>query len=862
MGYKAKNRKTPPRWATHLLEWYCHPDLLEEIQGDMNEVYHEHVSRKRYHLADITYIIQVILFFRISNIRNITPNFSTMILQNYLKIAFRSFWKHKGHAAINLLGLSVAMSAFMLIFLYLRFQYSFNKNFPDSDRVYIAHEIKANKPQFFEVVGKIVPELEANPYVEVICGTRLMEAVQDFVVEEQRFTEVGLYVDTAFFQVFEFDVLAGDPHQIFRSTNSVVISQSLADKYFPDQYALNQTIEIGFTSYTVTAIMQDIPQSMSFRGDYLLPFSIVESWGFTDWYNGFSYSVFKLTSKEASTKVANAIEQMVKTHVDEPAEVGDYALLPIHEFHLFDESGSKKRMLTSLWLIGGALLLIACINFANLMMVQSLSRTLEVGIRMILGARRKQVISQFLVETLLLSLTAVLLGFALVKLTLPHLRDLIQQPLELSILSAWEWVTILLGLGIGVGLLTGLYPAWYQLHLRLADTLKGKIFSQPQGISIKNVLVATQFTLAIVIILGTFIVWKQIQYMKQREIGVHTENIYTIRATPYHFKDQEIGISRIKRMKEALQRNPDIVQVSSSQSIPSEYIHYGADIQPAGAPEKVWVKWTNVDANYFQVFGMNFIEGRNFSDSLQTDIDERVIINVTARDAFGWDSAVGKTIRWGDEDKIVIGVVADYFYQSLAEKVEPLVHFFRGNDAIYNYRFTSVEIIPTQIDRALPLIEEEIQKLDPNYTFNSFFVDQHFEELYRRYEVMGTLAGIFSFVAILIACLGLLGLAAYNAQQRTKEIGVRKILGASLIHLLGLLVRQITFLVIIGVVLAIPLAYILMRKWLEDFAYRTSLNAWIFVVAGIFILIIAWLTVSYHVFKVARANPVESLRME
>lgn len=862
MRYTSSHKTEPPKWARQFLEWYCHPDLLEEIQGDLNEVFHEHISLKKPIKADVTFIIQVILFFRPSTIRNFHPIFSTMLLLNYFKIAVRTSLKQGGHTLINLMGLSVALACATCIALYVSHQFSFNKAFPKAAHIYVADLAYNGRSNDFTIPARIGPDFYVNPHSEVEAVTRIYEATGDFSLNRQRFTEEGLYVDSSFFNVLEFEVMTGDGQSIFRDTNSVVLSQSLVDKYFPDQEPLNQVIEIGFEPYTVTGVMEDLPDNVSFQADYLLPFSIVESWGIADWHNCFSYSIFKLRNSEKAQGVANEMRQRVMRNVEDSSEVGIFSLLPISEYHLYDTTGSKKRALWSLSLIAIAILLIASINFANLVMVSSISRSSEIGLRKLLGARRKQLIFQFMIETLTLSLIAVLMGFLWVRVSYPFFQEWTQIRIPLSHFTIWEWMGISLSTWLGIGLLTGLYPAWYQMQMKIADSLKGKLQFKPKGVQLRNVLVTVQFTLAITIILATTIMWKQIQFMKQKELGVDTDNIYTVRVTPYHFEDQDKGVNRIKRMKEEIRQIPGVEYISSSHSIPSEYIMWGMNILPQDNPEEVWIRYTRVDAEYFPTFGMRFIEGRNFADSVKSDIFEKVIINETAKKAFGWKEAVGKTIQSGDDRYIVMGVVKDYFYQSLENEIEPLVHFFPGKDEAFYYRFVSVKIPPHQLEKAIPLVREEIQQMDSEYTFNSFFVDDHFDELYQQLETRGKLAAMFSFVAILIACLGLFALAAFNTQQRTKEMGIRKILGATLVNLLVLLLKHISLLIIISGIIAAPLAYFFMKRWLEDFAYQTPMNMGLFLLAGGMILMIAWLTVSYHVLKVAKTNPIHSLRTE
>lgn len=792
------------------------------------------------------------------------------MLKNYLTIAWRNLIKQKGHTFINVSGLAVAIASCLLIFLYIGHERSYNQHHEHIDRIYMVGEFFQGAASFY-TRGQLVPAA-IQEISGVESGTRLQTSSTWVSTPTQRFQEGLMYVDSMYFDVFTVPFVAGTPEQAFRLANGVVISESIAAKYFDDQDALGQVLTIDFTDRVVTGVMQDMPATSTYRPDLLLPFSIPEGWGGRNWDNTNTPSFLLLHPNTNPNHVAEQIEALVTRNKSELDSEEHFSTFPFKDYHLLANSGGnweegssfKQTMLQVLLAIGLAIVLIAAINFANLTTARALARTREIGVRKVLGAHRRQLISQFLGDALLLSYGAALVGAACAYAILPVFNMLLETSLVLDFTTQASPALLLLGISTGIGLLAGSYPAFVLSRFRPAESLRGRMQYSRRGAGVRNSLVVVQFALSIALILGTFVMWQQIQFMKDQDLNFDAEDVVIVPMSRSDFALTSQAFSeRMVTIKDELRRNSRIVDVSTTQSTPGDYIAYGFTFLAEGKAERVHTRWTYVDSPYFDLFGMEVVQGRTFSPDLQSDIRTAAIINEAAVKAYGWDDPIGKTIRWqpsGDPIE-VIGVVKDFHYASLEEEIYPITHFY-GGPSYSQFRHLAIKISPGPVQPVIRAIEDQLRTLDPTWPFEYEFANDQFNALYADTERQTFLVGSFAGLAILVSCLGLLGLASYTTTQRTKEIGIRKVLGASVSGIVMLLSKDIARLILIAFVAAAPLGYFAMQDWLQSFHYRLDLGVGLFLITGGLAFLIAILTVSYQAIKAAIAEPVESLRYE
>lgn len=779
------------------------------------------------------------------------------MVRNYLIIAFRNILKYKGHSLINTLGLAVAIASCLLIFLYTQFEYSFDKFLPESDNIYLVAEQIATTPAYVWTKGKLIPEFLSQSHAGVKEGMRMRQGEFDLKYTNHRFSESGYYADSTYFTIFPLPLLAGDPQTCLDRKDGVVISEKLAKKLFRESPAYGQTLEVDFKTYVVRGVMENQPNNFSFQTDIILPFSAMPENRPIDWMNTNTMSVLLMDSKADIASLEETLHTWANTRITLQT---NYSLFPLTENHLYSPEDKARRRLYSLLLIALAILVIASINFTNLVTVRGITRNQEIGVRKVLGATRKQLVFQFMGEAILMSLIATGFGAAFTDLLLPFFNDLMDLELSVNYLNNGGYFLALLMVGLGVGILSGIYPSLVLSKLAPAVSLRGKLQHNKSGMGFRNALVVIQFSLSVLLIIGTGVVWKQIQYMKSQDLQLEADGVYAINMSPEYFADPEIVARKIDVFKQKMLQHSAIEKVAFSRDIPGDRNFWGMHVTPEGRNDKVWLRWSRNDMEYFPLYEMDLIEGRNFSDSLTTDVWRTGIINETAKKLFGWETAAGKTLSWDGYEIKIIGVVKDYHFASLEEVIDPIVHFYPGTNSSESYEFVSIKLAPGPVGPTIDYIKEELQAIDPSYDFETFFVDDWFNELYEGVERNGQIVGIFAFIAIFLASLGLLGLASFIVIQRTKEIGIRKVLGASLSDILVLLGKNFTLLIGIAVLLAIPAGYLIMNSWLEAFPYRMTLQPDIFLLSGAIALILSWLTIGYHVISVARANPVDALR--
>ena len=800
-----------------------------------------------------------------------------IMLKNHLTIAFRNLRKRPFYTGINIFGLALGMACTLLITVYILHELSYDRFHERADQIYrLGMNVEIGEGGFTGVkVGPGVARAFVEEIPEVDMAVRIdRHSNKIFRRDGITFKEDDvLATDPEFFQLFSFPLLQGDPTTVLQQPNSAVMTETIAQKYFPDEDPVGQQITIDGEAFKVTGIMAEVPLTSHVQFEIVYsylsdPMSKSESWN-----NIQTYTYFRIREDASIDNVNIQAEDLLKKYFgeyDQFQELGYTVELftqPMTEIHLYShlrgefEANSDIKYLYIFGSIAFFTLLIACINFMNLTTAHSAGRAKEVGIRKTMGSLRLELIRQFLGEALLLSFFSTLLALALVELLRIPFSHIADKPIHLPYTELWFIPSVIL-LGIIAGVLAGSYPAFYLTRFCPAQVLRGRLVAGSKNVYLRNSLVVFQFVISIVLIVCTLVVNRQLQYIRNKDLGFDRENVIVLR-----------NGKSLKGNKEAF--NNSLTSLSDVKGVSF------TNVSPlAGYEEEIFVPATTVDSisgltfrdedailldilavsyDYLPTMNIQLKEGRNFSRQIAADSSKHaIILNEQAVKALGLLQPVGSTVSISFEfDAKVVGVVEDYHYQSLHTVVEPLVLMLSGSQ-----NFVEVSITSNDLPQTLATIEAAWERHTNGMPMDYSFLDEDFDALFKADQQIGTIFGGFSLLAIVIACLGLLALAAFMAEQRTKEIGIRKVLGASVKSIMVLLSKDFTRLIIIAFIVATPLAYWAMQQWLNDFAYRTSIGLSTFAIAGLLALLIALLTVSYQSIKAALANPVDSLRNE
>lgn len=801
------------------------------------------------------------------------------MFKNYLKIAARNLLKHKAYSFINIAGLAMGMTCCIVILLYVQHELSYDSFHQDAKRIYRIFWQSGN-PQtrtphpMAQAMVKDFAEVESAVSLSPVWGPGLTRPKFAVRYGDQRFEEGSVFsADSTFFEVFSFPLIAGDPKTALRSPASLVITERIAKKYFGNEEPMGKVLIINNSvDLKVTGVMQDIPANAHFHFDFLISYVLLkmrETGSYYEWEDFGHYNYIKLAPhadpKTLEAKMPDWFLKYNEWPVDDVEELKSgrvaFRLQPITGIHLHShlkwelEPNSDIAYVYLFSAIAVFVLLIACINFMNLSTARSATRAREVGMRKVLGAFRTQLIGQFLGESILLSIMALLLSIAAVELVLPLFNSLSGRNLAVDYHDNPWLILSIGGMALLVGIISGSYPAFFLSALQPVKTLKDTMSGGTKSGRLRQILVVAQFAISIALIAGTGIVAAQLKFLKNKNLGFDKEQIVVVPIKANAMRQN------YETVKAELLENPNIVSVTAVSNVPGGRFNqneiYWQDTQGEQSVSQV-----RVDYDFFKTLDIEITAGRDFSKAMATDSATAFILNETAARLYDWDTPVGKQITWLDDDNTrrgtVIGVAKDFNFQSLHRGIEPLI--FHVLPAGFNYFL--VKMRGNNIAGTLADLENKWRTFDPDRAFEYSFLDADFAALYNSEERMQAVVGNFSFLAIFIACLGLFGLASFTIQQRTKEIGVRKVLGASVSQIVMILSKEFTRLVLIAFVVACPLAYVVMNGWLQNFAYRTEISVNIFLLAGALGLVIAWLTVSYQALKAALANPIEALRYE
>lgn len=805
------------------------------------------------------------------------------MLNNYIKIAFRNFIKNKSFTSLSILSLCIAVTCVIMISLYAKKEFSYDRFHSNADNIYRLTTKSVNQ-NTERTVGFVPLPLSAH-LKESFAGVKNFARVWEYrrsmpvsVPDQNKvFYEDNFgWAEESFFSMFDFEIVAGDSENPLNDFRSVVISESTASKYFGDNNPIGQPIyfqgETDIPLY-VSAVMKDFPENSHFHFDFIgnIKTAAEDFWAggrvgqefFDRWVNLFVPAYMLVEPGTDLEPILAEATKQVNNYFEVPGSVYTINAQPITDIHLTSNldvgewgvNGSLSNVFIVL-IIGGIVLLLGCFNFVNLVTAQAAQRVKEVGLRKTLGSNRQQLMIQFYFESFILVLAAVLLAFGITELMQPVLSGFVGSTSPFALFASAQTTSLILAFLFLVVLISGAYPALYISKFSASSVLKGTFSGQSGEGSLRKILVTTQFALSGALIICTMIITQQLEHMQQTDLGFEEDQIVVI---PIH-RDNAI-IPNFDLLKEAYQQNSNVKSVTTSSHLMLASYTYSDTFSMIGSDQDFrWERYT-VEADYPQTYGLNFVAGRSFRKDAAVDTNA-VILNETALAELGLapEEAIGRRIAdrsMGIEGQIV-GIVEDFHYQSLHEAIQPFVLIHLPD----NVDFISVKINTADVGTTIEFLKDTWNRVLPSASFGYYFLDSTFGQVYERENRLNLAVFWFSAVAIFLACLGLFGLSLFTAERRTKEIGVRKVLGASVMDIVLLITSGFTKLIGLALIIAVPIVYLMMNNWLNDFAYRIDMSAWVFIIGIVSVLGISWLTVSYHSVKAATVNPVESLKSE
>jgi len=798
------------------------------------------------------------------------------MLKNYIKIALVNLKKHKAFSFINIFGLAIGIACCILITTYVFHELSYDKYHKKADRIYRLRSDLKISGDHLKIPKSSFPMGEhlVENYPEVLDMVRFRGPMRLPVRNREKmfYLDRFFFVDNSVFEIFDFPLIKGNPQTALKTASTCVITEDTAKKCFGAEDPIGKVLKVNNNwDLTVTGVAKKVPRNSHFGFDMLCSletYAQENKWDMQQWISINNYTYILLQEGYDYRQLEQKFPAMIDKNMGRMLKYvkGEYVLTlqPLTSIHLHSNlmqeiAGNSNIVYVYIFsVIALFILAIACINFMNLSTARSANRAREVGLRKVLGANRAKIIKQFLTESVFTSLISLVIALFLFELALPFFRSLSGVELNINY-SGNPWlIPSLIGLAVFVGLIAGSYPAFFLSSFQPVRVLKGLFKSGTGNSRFRSILVITQFAISVSLIVGTIIVFNQLNYMKNKRLGFQKEQVIVI---PISDKST---LDSLRSIRAELSRHNGIRSVAAASHVPGQTTYYNPFI-PEGFSlgEMQYMGQLYIDHEFIPTMGIEMAAGRNFSADLQTDFQQSCIINETAAKKFGWDNPVGKTIHelrqsGKKEGRTVIGVVKDFHFESLHKQISPL---FIGYTS-HAINSLSIRITSENIPKTITFLKDKIGQFDPHRPFEYAFLDESFDAQYRAEERLGRVFSYFSILAIFIACLGLFGLASFTAEQRTKEIGIRKVLGASVSGIVVLLSKEFTKWILIANAIAWPIAYFALNEWLQSFAYRTNITVITFIFAAAISFMIALLTVTYQALKAATANPVKSLRYE
>lgn len=865
----------PPKTAHRFLRWFCREDYLEEIEGDLIEMF-EQQYKQNSRRANRLFFWQVLLHLRPDFIRSFSnhPIIYTSKYKHYFKVAWRNLRRHGRYTLINLSGLTIGMTCFILIALYIQYELSYDQHHEKADRLYrVVQQQEGNTfrgTDMFTVTPEpLAPALKDN-FPEVAAAATLAVESSLLYRGDEYFSSRILFADKNIFDVFTIPMLKGQGAKALEEPDAILLSQALAEKYFGSEDPIGKILLLNDERpMTVRGIFADMPKNQHFTAEGIVPIQNmgyykedIGRWGSNNYW---TYLALEegADHHQLESKMSIFDDEVEAAYRGAPFRA-EFFLQPVLDIHLHSnlnmeiEANSDIRYVYLLGAIGLIILLLASVNYMNLATARSVRRSREVGIRKVMGAERSQLVGQLMGESVLLTLFSFIVAILLAYILLPGFGRLLDQSIPFDMVGSGWLLSGMILAAILIGSLSGLYPAWIVSAISPVRAFQGKLMGHfRQGLSLRNILIVGQFTAAVVLAVSSVVVYQQLQFIQEKKLGFNREQIAYV---PFFSAEVNENLSTIRQ---ELLDHPQIKKVSVSTNLILNTNNQGIIDQWEGneGERKFGCYRYFVDGEFLDLYEIPLLAGRNFSPAYPTDSTESYLLNRSAVNAIGWtpETAIGKTFRDGK----VIGVVEDFHFQPMDLKIEPLYMKFRhpANQPV-GYGNLAVKLGSGDLENTLSFVLGVLKDVAPRIPFEYRFLDESFDQLYASEQRLGKAFSIFTLLALFIACMGLFGLVSYQIVQRTKEIGIRKVLGASALRLVQLLSSDFLILVFIALVLAVPVAWYAMQQWLNNFAYRIEIEWWVFLLVAVPALSISLLTVGVQSMRAALANPVECLKDE
>lgn len=828
--------------------------------GDFEEIYSSIAERQGSFAAKKWYWLQLIRSF---------PSFLTgtlfwkiSMIKNFFTITYRNLVKQKTYSLLNISGLTLGLACSILILLWVMDENKFDKFHTDVDQIYQVMEHQTYSDGLntsINTPGPIAAALkEEIPQIE-FAATYLWNTTQIFTSEDKSFRESGTYASEDILNILTLPLVHGSELSQLSQSSTILLSETVAQKFFGSKNPVGQPMILnGDQIHTITGVFKDLPTNSSFQFDYLLPFIDFErdnDW-VSDWGNNGPRTIVKVAANTdiaaLNSQIANFITE--KTGEYESIEVFLYPFSERYLYGRFEDhklAGGRIEYVRLFSIVALFVLLIACINFMNLSTAKATKRAKEIGVRKSVGATRGSLISQFMSESIIIAFIGLFASLIIIELLLPAFNNLTDKAISVDYLDP-TFTPLLIAIALLTGLVSGSYPSFVLSSFEIVKTLKGKVSSSLSELFARKGLVVFQFTLSITLIISTMVIYRQIQFAQNKNLGYDKDNLIS-------FSLEGEMRSSWDTFSQEIQRDPNVISVARSAHRFIDGWGSTGSVRWRGKDPDLSVQFeaAPVDYNLIETLGFEMIRGRSFSQQFSTDTSS-VIINETAAKLMGFDSPLDETISFWEREWKVVGIVKDFHFEDLTQTIPPLFMVIRPGSAMTAF----VRVRSENINETIAGIRNQYDELNPNVPFSYTFTDEEYAQLYASEMRIGELAKYFALFAILISCLGLFGLSAFTAEQRTKEIGIRKVLGASVQNLVLLLSKEFTRLVFVAIVLATPISLWLMNIWLSDFAYQLGIEWWLFPLAGISTVLIAWLTTGYQSVRAALVNPIQSLKSE
>ncbi|MEP2510674.1 MAG: ABC transporter permease [Reichenbachiella sp.] len=869
------NRKSPPPWMDRILEWYCSEQFIEEVQGDLHEWYDKISGKANSRMTNLKYLLavfQYFSFFRTKPFQKLISHPNYLSMKSIALITFRNFKKNKLSGIVRLTNLVLGIGIFLLSLIYIRYELSYEAYHEKADNIYRVGFAFEASPWAAIPVGVGIFALENSP--EVKNMTRFLRIWNTTIkYKDRQFYETGGFMaDSSVFKMFSYHMLQGDPNTALQEKMSIVLTQSMAQKYFGNEDPIGKmlTISRDYDSETgeqhtrmVTGVIQDIPEQSHLRFDFLLPAHTFDDDFLRQWRNFWVYTFLEIDDG-ADFEITKAIIKnkhvTLRNYDEDIISKIDILLTPLKKIHLY--ANHEKEYADNgniyyvyiLFFIGLFILIVSSINFINLTIIHGLDRAREVGLRKTVGASRYQLILQFMSENLILLFIAGTLCLLLLGLLEPLFQQFSGLNLPLNVINNPEIIISLIVLLTILELVSGIYPALVLSRFRPADIIKTGGQSTPlKRVSItRKALIVMQFTISLILVIGSVIVYDQLNFIQNKDLGFEKDQILLIEL------NSSVGTS-FEAFENELRGVPGIRSISTSSSVPGYRIMMEGAKQ-LGSDEEIDTRLLFTDETFMETYDMNLVAGKSFKEQLPEGETEFILNETAARELFGSDDPINQPIVSSHDTGYVVGVVKDFNFKSLHSDIDPLTI---QNRNLMNFGFASIKFEAKATSSVMQAIDKASRKVYPNLPLLSYeFLDERFEQLYLAESKLKTIVWVFCVITILLTVSGILGIATYSAKKRAKEIAIRKVLGGNIAEMITILSKSFLYLLLVSLVIGLPGAFILSDWWLQDFAYRISINPIIFVASALIMAVLIMLSFGFMTLKTAQTNPAEVLKSE